>query len=417
MTSEIRPLRRVTGSDEGLAVLVPDSPPAMAGAASNGIDWACQECGTVLAIGAYEGQFIEIVFSCPTCGALGGSPLREPGDPMIAGTVMYPAGRYRLSSTVNVPGPVPMASKTAVDAYVYETGFRAPDEVPTWEGPGELTSGTLLTLARELETLLDRGERGKPPPPSGHHLLELAQYAKVAAAALERTDGAQITLDGNLIAELHTTATMFRRWSHHPAWPHLVAALRNSNDVQHNVMLLTVASYLVDHGNGIGLMGRSTDRRIPDAWVRPSLLERLELEVKTPQALRGPRPTLAADEAFRILEKQLRKAGSTARGQIDPEHSGVVVVGAYHAGTTGMDVLEAAATRLLMHQRKRKRHIAAVILTDIGYKLTIPGEPGKGDGGAMTPSLDVRVVRHPGYEGGLRLSTETPPWMGPPAPV
>src|ERR1700682_2458374 len=307
MTSEIRQLRRLTGSDEGLAVLLPEVAPVFAGAASDGIDWTCQKCGTVLASAAYEGQFIEIVCRGPSCGAFGGSPLRELGDPVIAGTVMYPPGRYRLSSTLDVPGPVPMAGQTAVDAYIHETGIRIPGAVPSWEGPRELTSATLLRLAAELEALLGGGEQVTPPPPRGHHLLELAKYAKLAAATLEDRDAAQVTLDGNLIAEIDTTATMFRRWSHDPAWPHLVAALRNSNDVRHNVMLLTVASYLVDHGNGVGLMARSTDGRIPDAWLRASLLEHLELEVKTPQALRGPRTLLGADDAFRVLERQLRK--------------------------------------------------------------------------------------------------------------
>jgi hypothetical protein len=80
------------------------------------------------------------------------------------------------------------------------------------------------------------------------------------------------------------TVALFDRWRNHPAWPELVRSLVTPAEAQHAVMLLVTVSYLVDAGNGVGIVTQdSSGRRIADLWVDPSLAERLHLEVKPPR--------------------------------------------------------------------------------------------------------------------------------------
>jgi hypothetical protein len=120
-----------------------------------------------------------------------------------------------------------------------------------------------------------------------------------------------------------------RRWRSHPAFPSLASTLADPIESQHTVMLLAIASYLVDYGNnGVGIVTEATGQRIPDRYVQSSLFDRLDVEVKTPLALRGPRPTrLELPETINVVERQVKYAASSTTGQLDPRGSGILALG------------------------------------------------------------------------------------------
>jgi hypothetical protein len=326
-----------------------------------------------------------------------------------------------LGSSVNISAkPLMHVGQQAVDNYYNETGAKF------LAGQAEVTSDSLnltpphLALASEGRELLGdnyailikadkRGQSSPTPPHSRHRLIELIDWAERSAVQLEQQGQVEkVSLDGNLLAELSTTISLLQRWRNHPAWSNLAATLASSTEGQHTVMLLGLASYLADNGNGVGIVIGSARGRIPDIWIEPTLLERLEVEVKTPQALRGPRAQpLTIDEAIKIVESQLDKAASTKRGQLNTDHSGIVAIGGYHLGTGSLETLEKACKKVLARQSHRKKHVAALAVSEISYNSTnVIDRMGKQVFGQFTPTLQVRVARHPGYAGSLHIETE-----------
>ncbi len=321
-----------------------------------------------------------------------------------------------------------VVGKQALDGYLAETGARTLDAGPVKYGPGELTASFLRTAAAEAADLLGdsytklraadrRGQSSRTPPAKRHRLVELVSYAEDAADSMERASNRPIDLDGDRLSELITTTALFQRWRHHPAWPKLVATLSTATEGQHTVMLLASASYLADAGNGVGIVFEHGDGRNADIWIEPMLGERLDLEVKTPQALRGPRPTrLTTSEAETIIGRHLKKAASTGHGQLSGDHSGILAIGGFHLGEGALARMEKAAARILARQARRKQHLAALVLVELSYKVTLVVDPTSTERVEFSPAFEFRVVRHPGYTGGLEIREGQPPWQsGPPS--
>ena len=188
----------------------------------------------------------------------------------------------------------------------------------------------------------------------------------------------------------------------------LVDTLAIETEGLHTVMLLAVASYLVDAGNGVGIVIDHGGGRVADLWVEPVLTERLDVEIKTPQALRGPRAThLEDDEAEQLIYRRLMRAASTKSGQLSPDYSGVLAIGGYHLQEGSLSVLEAAAERVLTRQKDRKGHLAALVIFEVSYRFI-----NLEDGALLsfTPTLESRLIRHPGYEGALEFRRDEVPW-------
>jgi len=123
-----------------------------------------------------------------------------------------------------------------------------------------------------------------------------------------------------------------------------------------------------------------------------------------------------AVEMALLMERQLDRAGSAARGQIDPKHSGVIGIGAFHLGPGGLELLEAAARRVLDREGDRKQHIAAVVLFELSYQTTRVVDPaGTELQTTFTPVMRNVFVPHPRYRGGLQIS-QSRPWVPWPAP-
>jgi hypothetical protein len=186
-------------------------------------------------------------------------------------------------------------------------------------------------------------------------------------------------------------------------------------------MTLGVASLLVDAGNGVGLIDHAGARHwVPDLWLVPRIIERLEIEVKTPLALRSPGPGGLKADAVRLVTELVDMAAGTKAGQLNPEHSGIVAIGSFHLGEQGLNQLEGAVQKVLERQAKasRKPHLIAVIVFEVTYQLTTVLETsGAVVSTSFSPAINHRLVVHPGYAGTLAIQ-QTPwqSWPGSSAP-
>jgi hypothetical protein len=419
---EDRLLELYQGSIDDFGVLCPTSGLAAVGDADPGINWHCPACDALLAQAVYPGQFLDVLLQCFSCSAVGASPRRESGEPLAGRPVLLPPGQYRLDSVLDLVGkPVMLVGRQALDGYLAETSAASlPSSSPA---PLEIGAAFLRDLiARAINLLGDRytrlrasderGQSSPTPPLRRHRLIELICYAEEVASALERRQFDEpVELDGNKLSELYTIISLFERWRNHPAWSQLVASLANDAEVQHSLTLLAVASYLRDSGNGVGLVFEGTSGRISDLWIVPSLVERIDIEVKAPVVLRGPRRSaLSPEEAEDVLTRQVNKAASARRGQLDPDSSGLLVIGTFHLAPEEVEELSSTAGRILEGQRSRKPHLAGVVISAFSYTI---GTVANAEGLSrieFASSLQTLVVRHPGYQGNLSIEEGLPPW-------
>jgi len=315
-----------------------------------------------------------------------------------------------------------VVGQRALAGYLIETSasseFSLQEALRAWEMNADSlralatrAKGLLGTRFARLQSSDRKGQASLTPPLRRHRLIELITYCEEAADLLDRRLPYElIDLDGNKITELYSTVGLFDRWRNHPAWPQLVNGLASDSEGQHSLMLLAVASFLCDAGNGVGLVFQRRSGRIPDLWIEPSLVERLNIEVKTPIALRGPRALhLSQTEAEGVITRQVDRAASSRRGQLDTRYSGLLAIGAFHLRSSEVEQLVAAAERVLARQENRKSHLAGVIISVHSFATQTVGIQGIAQS-QVSPSLENRLVRHPGYRGDLSIEEGFPPW-------
>jgi hypothetical protein len=425
MSVTTRVLSRAKGKHDRLIFLPVTL--AFEGDADPGVNWICHKCGRVLLAGVWERQFLDLYVRCSECGALGALPNRVPGEPLPGMSLLAPPGRSLLGSPVDVRGkPVLMAGQSAFDAYKRETGANYSGQPqPGFAGKQSLDAQMLRTMGRQAIRLLGRhykslaetdasGLKSKTPPARRHRLIELIRYSELAAEMLAKQPPSEpVTLDADALSELLTTLALFKRWRNHPLFPSLRDSLANPKEVQHTVMTLGIASMLVDAGNGVGLIDHRGSRHpVPDLWLVPRIIERLEIEVKTPLALRSPGPGGLKTDAIRLVTDIVDAAAGTKGGQLNPEHSGIVAIGSFHLGEKGLDQLETAVRNVLGSQAKAKRkpHLIAVVVFEVTYQVTTFLDPsGALISTGFSPAISNRLVKHPAYGGALTI--QQAPWQ------
>lgn len=404
---------------------------AFIGNAKPGYNLDCKGCGHGLVRGAYEQQILGLKIECPVCEVLNPTQKRKKGESIPTRVVVL------KSSGSTKGGPMP-AEAAAVSGLVkplkkpvilhaissvgepelrnYQREVGVGSSAPQSE---ELTADYLKSIATKAINLMGenlykrnlstyrKSASSKTPKPTTHRLVGLIQYVLSSSKRLDKSGRVEpVEIDGNLLSEIVTVVNMFERWRNHPACEDLRKSLANSNDVQHSLMQMLVASYLADQGQGVSLVFKKDEgKRIPDITVKPTFMEVLQVEIKTPVKLHGPIDTLKQSEATQVIEKALT-AASAKRGQIDPKHTGIVAICGFHLGQDTLDILEKTATDILQRQSKRKIHLIAVMICALSYRSTetigVNQEVAKK---SFSPVIKVKTVRHRGYKGGLTLKT------------
>ncbi len=417
MGSTQQHLSLLDGSGDDVGIFNPTLAPLFAGTNKAGIDWLCPGCDTVLAIDLYVGQLFDLGIRCPKCEVIGIAPKRPPGQAIPAAAVV-PPGRFLISDTINIAHASLISEQTLAD-YSTEVGIGI-------AGEGVKTDPTALReFAQEIRELLGvryeklqksdlAGKASKTPPSKRHPLIVLIEEADTLANNMESNDESSnmITIDGDVLAELLWDVVLFRRWKNHPAFPELIQAITDVDEVRHTTMLLLVASYLTDSGNGVEIVyGEHGDGRIPDLRLRPSLTEYVGIELKTPQAFRAPKKQpIEYSQAVKEIELQLDKAASSKKGQLDPSSTGIVTIGAYSLSPESFAILKTAAAYVLQkqHGQKRKSHVAGVFLASIGWeapaRIISPGQTTY-----FSPTCNCELIQHPGYQGNVQIGQSEMP--------
>jgi hypothetical protein len=88
----------------------------------------------------------------------------------------------------------------------------------------------------------------------------------------------------------------------------------------------------------------------------------------------------------------------------------LLAIGAFHLRPAEVDQLVAATERVLARQESRKSHLAGVLISVLGFVIQTAAIQGIARSQA-TPSLNSRLLRHPGYRGDLSIDEGVPPWQ------
>jgi hypothetical protein len=401
-------LAEATVGDGMDVLLVPASLPFVRGNAPEGETWLCA-CGEAVAVGMYTRQFLDIGIVCPLCHRELRTSTRQAGEPVPGTPVLLRPGRYRLDGELDVmDNPTAMVGITALVGYANETGRKVPGvftPTPVWE-PSNPSPATLRWYARELIELLGqryqkllvadlRGRQSASPPLNRQRVIELISFAQETAWSLERPSlTTNAVLDGDMLAELTGLTAMLQRWRNHPAWAAIVQTLSHETEPLHSLVLLLVASYLVDANNGVGLHLETEGGKVPDMWLRPSVSEKLDVEVKTPLQLRSPEVPLTAEASELCIVETMKKASKQLRG----DHN-LLVIGGFHLGES-LDQLEVAARSVLVSNGSRQNYIG-ILLCDLTFETTKSAF--RRTTLSYSTTMRTRLVSHPGYTGGLSI--------------
>lgn len=397
--------------------------PAFKGDPSVGINWHCSKCDALIAEAVCPGQLLNLLFRCYSCGQVDASPVREAGQPLAGRPVILDSGEFYLKTVDVTSKPTPIAGYQARLGYLNETAAPPIPFATAKGGQAELSADFLRELASRaiallgskyphLKTSARKSAASRTPKRNQPRLMELISYAEQAADALEaREPGVEVGFDADQLSELHATITMFDRWRNHPAWPQLANTLSSETEGPHSLILLTAASYLSDSGNGVGIVFKRSTQRIPDLWIEPDLTQRVNIEVKTPQAFRGARFRVSStSEIETTLINQIDKAASSHRGQLGSRIPGIVTIGSFHLPPGGLGQLFSATEQVLAQQAKahHKPNLVGVLLSEFGFAIGMANAKSRSPG--FTATLTNRFVPYPGYRGTVKIEEGLPRW-------
>ena len=387
--------------------------PAFVGGEVTGYSLEYSQCGRVLVKSVLDRQILGLTIECPDCDTRTDTQERMPGEPIPTSPVMMGKGTYLISDAIDVAGkPTAIVSAETLAEFHSEVGIGYQDSNPPSELDAAFLSRASIAARSLVEPAVYEHHLKKLPKLAAsknkrHRIVELAEYARTTAELLDKSPDDPITIDGDLISELVSLNSLFDRWKNHPAWNDLRNALANSNDVQHQLTQLLTASYLADNGNGVGIVfGVKDQGRIPDLYVRPTVQESLQVEIKTPLALRGPAGSFTDEALHKIIEDHLNKAASSSGGQLDKSKSGLLAIGAFHLKAETLDQMERISQAILNKQNERKPHLAGVVIVMQTYvQETVVTQGGAVVTRSFAPSAEFRIAKHPGYKGSLKWAS------------
>ena len=389
--------------------------PVIAGVEPDGETYLCGSCQTELATDVEPLAIWDVAFRCQECGNVSISPTLPRGQPLPQKTVVLGVGEYLIASSIEQRVDVVLAGQAAVDRRSAETA------APTTERARPLDAQRLLEFARRGEALLGnnfgkldaayRRSLARSPSKDVHRLVELIAIARDDAAAF---DGDQPGVHLLEIVELSLAIELFERWERDPAMQGLLEDLKGTKDFAHILVTLTAASYLTDAGNGVELVrpSREQGQRTPDLRLHMGARTRVNCEVKVPDPLVRPADPVDIGSATEIVRNAVSKAGTGTRGQLSPEHPGLLIVGGLHLRTTDVDRLEGAARAVTAERPRHRTHIAGIAAVAVGSSVEGFGA----DSGGLTVGQDismsaiasVRIALNPNYSGDTAISTEPP---------
>lgn len=361
----------------------------------------------VLVEQACEGEILDVVIKCFSCGGFSASPQRQCGIPLPAQRIVPLPGEHSMHVTIENSIGAVIVGKRANDDWIKESGINLEKDTRPCNDSLELKA-----MVEEMRKLLPgifdelmerdgRGQKSRTPPKNRHRLMALITEILKCA---ETFGNSNPKINSTAVGEFIMALGLFKRWKNDPIWPQLLPSLRNPTDYPHAIIALVVASHLNDIGNGAGFIATSQQRkRNPDIRIVVSALKSAALEVKAPLLLQKQNRHLDSDLAGAIVRKAIREADTKKGGQLDPQTPGILLIGGFHLSDEEMAHLENASRELLKNDVLHRRHVSAIVVLTI--RVIVEGT----EGGKTTlktmikPVISYGVAVNPHYDGSISL--------------
>lgn len=296
-----------------------------------GLDIECPHCdGVVLAAGVGRNRVFDVDVVCASCGLA--TPLPSfPSGRGLGGVVRRVRSDHHFTGTFVLETDEIVVGPRAVRQRARETGIggRRPElteRVLDVAGIEEVVERARSTLGPVLDALRDRGRSPTHPLPR--------LISRLEDNVDELRAGGRV-VDLRAVMSLERATAVFAAWSKDPSASKLLQESTHPEGFDHNAALLQIASMLEAAGLGPELVPPKGGGRTADLALRLSASRVIDLDVKTPQALRY-RP----DEVFKFVDprRTIRKALRASRGQFG--FDGILVV----AGEVWIGGVEGYAT-------------------------------------------------------------------------
>jgi hypothetical protein len=367
--------------------------PILEGVGDDGVDLRCAECRSILLANVSPGAVFDIALRCAGCGVVAETPA-WPAGRGLGGVLHVVRKDHRAAGTFALDMDQVLVGPDAERRRAAETGRGLPEPASIL-----MDIAGLENLVATARTRFERILAVVPPPRAGrltkHRLLRLIQSVEQNVQDLKAGGD---TVDVRSAVRLRRAVLAFERWAKDPLNDQLVKESVQPETFDHNVELLEVASSLENARLAPEFVATGS-ARTPDLIVRVSATRLIELDVKTPRALKLP----PAREPFKLLEPQqvVRGALHSSRGQFST--SGMLVI-AGEIWFNGIDSYANAAAEILkaplasgasVEAREHYRRLLGVLFVSTGYNI---------DGTEVRLAPLARWVRSPRYAEEISLT-------------
>ena len=408
---ERRPLTPVERADIELLVQV-SRRPVLHDNWPDGFDYVCGHCKKmVIASCVTDGQIWDLAFQCFRCKGISLSPVL-PLDRALPRCVVPPPGRADVINGIDLQR-IALVGQAAVDRRQAIAGVKGatfgylanPPPAP------EVDAKFLERVIEDVRQLLgstfeaieqaDRLWHESAMPTKPRHRLMVMVEALRSDITSFGTPAPACHVD--YLMELLALLQSLRRWQKHPFCSELVRGL--DNDYRHTVILIAAATGLEDAGNSVEFQ-RTGDDRTSDLFLVLDPRDRVAVEIKMPEALKASRTAVGYDKLLQVIDASMKSAGTGPLDQLSPRHPAMLVIGSFQTWPSDLGDFERAATYYFREVANsgEYKHVLGVGL--LSFVTLIHRDRAKT---SSQPALKMTLVANPGYEGSVKLKTETPP--------
>jgi len=290
-----------------------------------------------------------------------------------------------------------------------------PNRPPPPEGDAKLLESVIEDVRQLLGPTFDalersdrRGRESRTPAKHRHPLMVMVEGLRSDIASFGTATPA---MHVDYLVELRALLHSLERWQKHPFWPEMLRGLSGEHEYPHTVILLAAATYFEDAGNSVEFKEPGS-HRTPDLFLILDLRERIAVEVKVPKELRAPHVALGRDRLLETVQTSMKKAGTGGLGQLSREHPAMLVIGGFRTWASDLRDFEGAAADYLRDAAKKGTHKHVLGIGLLSFLTLVRRDPTQQSAQA---ALKMAYVANPGYEGTIKLITETPPHLVRPA--
>ncbi len=163
-------------------------------------------------------------------------------------------------------------------------------------------------------------------------------------------------IDEDALMELFMVRRLYEQFAHNPAWEKIREQAKDGNNFVHDIFTLAFVALTAETDTGINLREVPIGRAC-DVLIAVSTMGYIAVEVKAPQALQEPTFYLTEASAWRLVRDKFDDADTGKGGQLNDQHPGMLVIGAWHLTDEAIELLKQAALRWFERHKGTKQHI------------------------------------------------------------